>query len=201
MKEIDCIKNCINCIIEEINHFYNKKEISFLLELFKEDSKIMKKMLKDNILSISNDIYQIKDSEDFLNLNRDLEYIDKKIDTRYSKLSLIFFIYFLGVLYLLIQLVAVQEMIIILNAILNELIDEIKLSIEKSPRKYNFYEVIKICSYKEIPDIDVALITSFIGIIAYKSLGFIITNIIFQLIPALLFLFFFFIFLFIPKKN
>ena len=92
-------------------------------------------------------------------------------------------------------------MIIILNAILNELIDEIKLSIEKSPRKYNFYEVIKICSYKEIPDIDVALITSFIGIIAYKSLGFIITNIIFQLIPALLFLFFFFIFLFIPKKN
>ena len=144
-----------------------KKIISFLFEPFKEDSKIMKKMLKDNILGISNDISQIKDLEDFLNLNRDLEYIDKKIDTKYSKKSLIFFIYILGVLYLLIQLIAVQEMIIILNAILNELIVEIKLSIKKSPSKYNFYEVIKICSYNEIPDIDVALITSFIGIIAY----------------------------------
>ena len=201
MKEKDCFKNCLNCIKEEINYFINEKYSSFFGRPFKEDSKIMKKKLKDNILGISNDISQIEDSEDFLNLNRDLQYIDKKIDTSYSKLSLIFFIYFLGVFYLLIQLIAVQEMIIILNNILNELIDEIKLSIKKTPRKYNFYEVIKICSFKEIPDIDVALITSFIGIMAYKRLGFIITNIIFQLIPALLFLFFFFIFLFILEKN
>ena len=131
MKEKDCFKNCLNCIKEEINYFINEKYSSFFGRPFKEDSKIMKKKLKDNILGISNDISQIEDSEDFLNLNRDLQYIDKKIDTSYAKLSLIFFIYFLGVFYLLIQLIAVQEMIIILNNILNELIDEIKLSIKK----------------------------------------------------------------------
>ena len=52
-------------------------------------------------------------------------------------------------------------MIIILNSMLNELIDELKLAITKTPREYNFYEVIKICSYKEIPDIDVGRLHHF----------------------------------------
>ena len=82
-------------------------------------------------------------------------------------------------------------MIIILNSMLNELIDELKLAITKTLREYNFYEVIKICTYKEIPDIDVAMVTSFLGIVVSKALGFIITNILFQLIPGFLFLFFF----------
>ena len=78
-------------------------------------------------------------------------------------------------------------MIIILNAMLNELIDEIKLAIKKKARENDFYEVIQICSYKEIPEIDVAMLTSFIGIIAFEHLGFIATNIIFQSVPGLLF--------------
>ena len=82
-------------------------------------------------------------------------------------------------------------MIIILNSMLNELIGKLKLAITKTLREYNFYEVIKICTYKEIPDIDVAMVTSFLGIVVSKALGFIITNILFQLIPGFLFLFFF----------
>ena len=92
-------------------------------------------------------------------------------------------------------------MIIILNSLLNELIDELKIAILKTPREYNFYEVIKICSFKELPDIDVALITSFIGIIALKSLGYLITNLIFQLIPGIIFLLFFYSLNFILGKN
>ena len=45
------------------------------------------------------------------------------------------------------------------------------------------------------------MVASFIGIIISKSLGFIITNILFQLIPGLLFLFFFYYFSFHTGKE
>ena len=84
---------------------------------------------------------------------------------------------------------------------LNELIDELKLALKKKARENDFYEVIQICSYKEIPDIDVEMLTSFIGIIAFEHLGFIATNIIFQSVPGLLFWFFFYYFSFHTGKE
>ena len=87
-------------------------------------------------------------------------------------------------------------MLIILNSILNEIIDEVKLSAMNKKRENDFYEVIQICSYKEIPDIDVAMLTSFIASICFKSIGFFWSNIFFQLIPGLLFLLFFYYFSF-----
>ena len=162
----------------------------------------IKRNLNDDISAISNNFYKINNFDEFLDLNEDIVDINNKyFDERYSCSYIAFNIMFFGILYSGIHLNGVQEMIIILNSMLNESIDELKLAITKTPREYNFYEVIKICSYQEIPDIDIAMVTSFLGILVSKYLGFITTNIIFQLIPGLLFLLFFYLFPFHTGKE
>ncbi len=137
----------------------------------------IKRNLNDDISAISNNFYKINNFDEFLDLNEDLvDRNNKDLDERYSCSYIVFNIFFFGILYSDIHLIGVQEMIIILNSMLNELIDELKLAIAKTPREYNFYEVIKICSYQEIPDIDIAMVTSFLGILVSKYLGFITTN-------------------------
>ena len=175
----------------------NKEKQKKKLEEFAK----IKKGVKDDLNYISNTFSNVNSFEDFYELNKKCEDNDLELDKNFPISTAFILFYIFGFLYSVIQLIAVQEMIIILNAILNELIDELKLSKKKTPRDYNFYEVIKICSFKEIPDIDVALVTSFIGVLFFRSLGFIVTNILFQLIPGILLLFFFFIFLFILESN
>ena len=174
-------KNLGKTIIEYINNLQNTKEGKNIF------SKA-KKNIKGDITDISKKFDKINDFEEFQNLDEEIEKIEEEIDPKYlndEKICLIYIIdyFFFPVLHL----IGVQEMIIILNAMLNELIDEIKLAIKKKARENDFYEVIQICSYKEIPEIDVAMLTSFIGIIAFEHLGFIATNIIFQSVPGLLF--------------
>ena len=172
---------------KKANDDYNNDFCNFFRKLEKSDEERkedlknfikIKTNVNDSIFDISNNFFKINDFDEFLDLNEDIDDKSKKeIDKSYSNCSIAFIILFFGILYSAIQLIGVQEMIIILNSMLNELIDELKLAITKSPREYNFYEVIKVCSYKEIPDIDVAMVTSFLGIIISKSLGFILTNI------------------------
>ena len=84
-------------------------------------------------------------------------------------------------LFCIIQLIGVQASIIILNSIFNEIVDEFKLWLSNTPRKYSFYENLEINSYRELPEIDVAMITSSIGIIFLRNYGFICSNSTFQL--------------------
>ena len=79
------------------------------------------------------------------------------------------FFKFLGVLFCLFQLIAVQTGIIILNALFNEIIDGIILYNFDKPRQNHFYEYIEISSYKEMPEIDVGMVTSSLGIIVIKN--------------------------------
>lgn len=187
---------------ECLTNFFNKLEKTE--EEKNEETKTflnIKTNLNNNFNVISNQIIKAQNFEEFFELNLDKEEYLIEIDKTYSKCSLIIFFFIFGILYSIIQLIGVQEMIIILNSLLNELIDELKIAIVKTPREYNFYEVIKICSFKELPDIDVALITSFIGVVAFKSLGYLVTNLIFQLIPGLIFLLFFLFFEFHTGKE
>ena len=187
---------------ECLTNFFNKLEKTE--EEKNEETKTflnIKTNLNNNFNVISNQIIKAQNFEEFFELNLDKEEYLIDIDKTYSQCALKMLLFLFGILYSIIQLIGVQEMIIILNSLLNELIDELKIAIVKTPREYNFYEVIKICSFKELPDIDVALITSFIGVVALKSLGYLVTNLIFQLIPGVIFLLFFLFFEFHTGKE
>ena len=187
---------------ECLTNFFNKLEKTE--EEKNEETKTflnIKTNLNNNFNVISNQIIKAQNFEEFFELNLDKEEYLIDIDKTYSQCALKMLLFLFGILYSIIQLIRVQEMIIILNSLLNELIDELKIAIVKTPREYNFYEVIKICSFKELPDIDVALITSFIGVVALKSLGYLVTNLIFQLIPGVIFLLFFLFFEFHTGKE
>lgn len=85
----------------------------------------------------------------------------------------LFFCLLSGILFCLSQLICVQLGIIILNALFNEIVDEFRLLADNINKKeYNFYEKLEIASYKSIPEIDVGIFWSFIGIIFLKKYGF-----------------------------
>ena len=99
-----------------------------------------------------------------------------------------------GVFFVIIQLIGVQASIIILNSLFNEIVDEFKLWFNNTPREYSFYENLEINSYRELPEIDVGMITSSVGIIFLKNSGFICSNITFQLSSSIWFLLLFLLF-------
>ena len=98
------------------------------------------------------------------------------------------------VFFCLLQLIGVQTNIIILNSLFSEIVEELKLWISNTHRSYNFYERLIIYSYKEVPEIDVGMITSSIGIMFLKSFGFYCSSITFQLVSSILFFCIFFTF-------
>ena len=108
------------------------------------------------------------------------------------------FSFICGFIFCIIQLIGVQEGIIILNALFNEIVDEINLY-RNIPKEYNFYQKIEIASYKSIPDIDVGMFWSFVGIIVLKKYGFIWSTI-FQLLSLIGFILLFLLFDF-HKNN
>ena len=101
---------------------------------------------------------------------------------------------FLGVIFCILDLIGIQEGIIILNALFDEIKDEIFLLATDTPRKYNFYEHLEIASYKTIPEIDVAMVTCTFGIMFLKKFGFYCTNLTFQLLCSFGFLVLFLMF-------
>ena len=101
---------------------------------------------------------------------------------------------FFGALSCIAQLICVQGCIIILNSLFDEIVEEFKLWFNNTQRVHNFYELLEINSYKELPEIDVAMITSSVGIIFLKNSGYICSNITFQLLSLICFLLIFLLF-------
>ena len=158
-----------------------------------EDQKhynIIKEGLNESMLNINKAIENIGNWDELMNIKEQLpESIQiqrsKTIEYKYKKTKCFFIIF--GIIFCLIHLIGVQASIIILNSLFSEIVDEITLWLNNTPRIYNFYEKLEINSYKELPEIDVAMVTSSIGIIVLKEIGFKATNSIFQLISSLLF--------------
>ena len=92
------------------------------------------------------------------------------------------------------QLICVQTSIVILNSLFNEITDELKLWLNNTPRELNFYEILEKNTYRELPEIDVAMITSSVGITCLNNFGFICSNISFQLSSSFWFLLLFLLF-------
>ena len=99
-----------------------------------------------------------------------------------------------GFIFCLLNFICVQIGLIIINAIFKEIIDELKLALNSIPRKYNFYENIEIVSYKSVPDIDVGMFFSFLGLTTMKKCEFILSYSIFQIMSICCFIVLFLLF-------
>ena len=157
----------------------------------------VKKGLRESMANINKTLDNIENWDELLNLKDESLEEPKSTETNEMKEEFkkfkVHFDYF-GVIFCILQLIGVQSSIIILNSLFSEIVEEFKLMANNTPRENNFYEKIEIKSYKEIPEIDVGMITSSFGIIFLKNYGFYCSNITFQLISSiwffLLFLFF-----------
>ena len=158
----------------------------------------IQKGLKESMTNIGHSLNYFNNWDELLSLKEEESPEEKKLKRTKTLKSGYFFhrCYFslFGIIFSLLHLIGVQAFIIILNALFSEIVDEFKLWANSTPREYNFYEKIKIKSYRELPEIDVVMITSSIGIIFLRNYGFYCSNITFQLISCitvfLLFLFF-----------
>ena len=200
---------CLNSFYES---FMKKYKANQTKEKNHFDS--MKNGLQKSIENINATLKPVKDWENLLSLNSEEEFFDEKEEehpqedtalkksktTAYIKpkisccysMCLKFFKKFknskccsficlcCGFIFCLIQLIGVQAGIIILNALFNEIFDAFKIS----SKEYNFYEKIEIASYKSIPEIDVGMFWSFIGIIVLKKYGFKVGSI-FQILSSI----------------
>ena len=159
--------------------------------------KDVKNELKESMININQTIDKVKTWDKLINLKEEsIENMTimktKTIKNEYSDCKCFFYI--LGFIFCIIQLICVQISIIILNSLFDEIVEELKLWFDKTPRKYNFYENLEINSYRELPEIDVAMITSSVGIVFLKNFGFICSNITFQLLSSIWFLLLFLLF-------
>jgi len=192
-----CILKFINKI-KRMNNYLNKNLLHDKGN--KSFYKFIKQHLQKNMSQLSNDYERISSWEQFFDVNEEKE---KKISNYdYKNCSCCQKVVFLlfTIFFTLIHLIGIQEMIIILNALLNELTDELKLFLYNELREVNFYENLKIASFKDMPDIDVIMFTSFLGTTCIKNYGFIISSI-FQLIPSIWFLLFFLFFSFHSEEE
>ena len=168
--------------LDEMQHFY-----------------AVKKGFKESMLNINQTLNDFENWDELLNLEEESEE-DKKLNraktvkNEYTKFSIKFIFDWIGTAFCLVHLIGVQASIIILNALFSEIVDEFKLWANNTPREYNFYEKIQIKSYRELPEIDVAMITSSIGIVILKNYGFYCCNITFQLTSSVLFFLLFLLF-------
>ena len=154
--------------------------------------------LKEYMININQTLDNIKNWDELINLKEESieDNIIKKTKTikkDYSDCGLCLSI-FCGILSVLFQLITVQGCIIILNSLFDEIVEEFKLWFNQTQRIYNFYEHIEINSYKELPEIDVGMITSSVGIIFLKNSGFFCSNLTFQLLSLIWILLLFLLF-------
>ena len=155
--------------------------------------------IKNNLGKSLNDITQtingLKSWEQLINLNEnDVEKNENEVLVEPKCRNFLEMFVIIGFVFCLIQLIGVQIFIILLNSLFDEIVDEIKLWFDNTPREYNFYQKIEINSFKELPEIDVAMIASSIGIIILKNFGFICTSITFELLNLIYFTIFLYFF-------
>ena len=154
--------------------------------------------LKESMININKTLDNIKNWDELINLKEEsiednIIKRSKTIKRNYSDCCQYLCI-FCGALSVLFQLITVQGCIIILNSLFDEIVEEFKLWLNNTKRVHNFYEHIEINSYKELPEIDVGMITSSVGIIFLKNSGFICSNITFQLLSLIWLLLLFLLF-------
>ena len=179
----------MNCLKEKFKKSYNNRKLEEMKHFYD-----INKGLKESYLNFNKTLDNIKDWDELLNLNEDsLEKTEtNELKQNYKKCINFFDIF--GVIFCILQLIVVQSSIIIINSIFNEIVEEFKLMINNTSREHNFYENLKINSYREIPEIDVGMITSSIGIFFLKNNGYICSNITFQFSSLILIFLLFFYF-------
>ena len=180
---------------------FNQRSLEYHYEKEKKEYEYFKEIkigLNDSMDEIHNTLYYVDDWEELLNLNT--ESLKEKFDNLRSKTLKIEYkdrqccFIFLGVIFCLIHLIGIHEGIIMLKALFKEIKDSIALKVAGTPREFSFYEFLEIASYKDIPEIDVAMTTSTIGIIFLKKFEFYCSNVTFQLASAFGFVILFLIF-------
>ena len=158
--------------------------------------------LENSTNNINNALKSIKDWDELMALKIESDEENDQEEEKSFKdqcLNNIFIFIIFGILFCFINLIGVQASIIILNSLFNEIVEEFKLWINGTPRKFNFYQIIEINTYRDLPEIDVAMITSSIGIIFLKNFGFYCSIITLQLISSVSFFLLFLLFEF--HKN
>ena len=156
--------------------------------------------LKDSMVNIEKSLVNFKNWDELMNLKEE-ESLEEKLLERTKTIKPELkkkkcWFNLIGLIFCIFHLIGIQEGIIVLNSLFGEIVEELKLMIQKTPRKYNFYQQIEINSYKDLPEIDVGMVTSSIGIIVLKEIGFKKTNSIFQLVSSVLFVLLFLFFKF-----
>ena len=156
----------------------------------------IKNGLNDSMDKISDTLLYVEDWNELLNLKKETDkekhIYQNTIKQEYKKCKNCFIV--LGVIFCILHLIAIQEGIIMLNALFEEIKDEITLLATDTPRKYSFYEHLEIASYKDIPEIDVAMVSCTLGIMCLKKFGFYYADLGFQIASSLGFLVLFLIF-------
>ena len=166
----------------------------------------------DSLLNLNSEEEFIKETEELYKQNRlrksqrtarniQHEPINKDIYTTWSDICYVInsskfckgLCFTCGLFFILIQFIGVQEGIIILNALFEEIIDEFRLISQGTPKEYNFYQKIENASYKSIPEIDIGMFWSFIGIATLKKFGFLWSNL-FQFLSLIGFILLFLLF-------
>ena len=155
--------------------------------------------LKKYMFNVDKTLDEIEDWEELISLKEEPTENKKLMKTKtikeeYKAPKKKNYYEYMGLIFCIFHLVGVQTSIIILNSLFSEIVDEFELLINKTPREYSFYEYLEINSYKILPEIDVAMITSSVGIICLRSCGFYCSIITFQLISMVLFLLLFLFF-------
>ena len=162
----------------------------------KNFDEIKKNLLKhtSEMNAIVNDI---EDWDELLNIKEESSDEKPKIENSNSEKNSqceLFFIHIFGFLFCILQLISVQSSIILIKAIFNQIIEGILFHNLKKPRGNNFYEYIEISTYKEIPEIDVAMVTTTLGLFFHKKFGYYCSNITFHLIVSIILILFFLLF-------
>ena len=159
----------------------------------------IRKGLKKYMFNVDKTLDEIEDWEELISLKEEPTENKKLMKTKtikeeYKAPKKKNYYEYMGLIFCIFHLVGVQTSIIVLNSLFSEIVDEFELLINKTPREYSFYEYLEINSYKILPEIDVAMITSSVGIICLRSCGFYCSIITFQLISMVLFLLLFLFF-------
>ena len=170
----------------------------------KDDPRLVKVKngLVDSVVYINETLKNIKDWDELMDLKKESKEENEENEEKSIEepcIDNIFIFISFGVVFCIINLIGVQTSIIILNSLFNELVEEFKLWLNGTPRKYNFYQRIEINTYRNLPEINVVMITSSIGIIFLKNFGFYCSIITLQLISSVSFFLIFLLFEF--HKN
>ena len=170
----------------------------------KDDPRLakVKNGLVDSVVYINETLKNIKDWDELMDLKKESKEENEENEEKSIEepcIDNIFIFISFGVVFCIINLIGVQTSIIILNSLFNELVEEFKLWLNGTPRKYNFYQRIEINTYRNLPEINVVMITSSIGIIFLKNFGFYCSIITLQLISSVSFFLIFLLFEF--HKN